>query len=255
MNTLNLLIKLSKRFPRSIAKKYHDHVGLMTGKLPKEVNKIFICLDFDEFLFDEIKEFNPDIIFTHHPFIYGNKKKVFKADSKKEMLVHLLDELNIPVYSMHTNFDEGKGGMNDALACALELNNIYAPQDNLMMRIGYLDSEKEIHEFAKYAKDKLHVKYGLLIASGPKMIKKVAILGGGGSKDYPTAYLEGADIYISGDISHHTRRELIRYNRNYLDLPHEIEKIFIPTLKDILLNIDPTLIIKTSDHEKEPEVI
>ncbi len=42
---------------------------------------------------------------------------------------------------------------------------------------------------------------------------------------------------------------------NYLDMPHEIEKIFMPTMKEILLVFDPTLEIKVVDHEKLPKVI
>ena len=47
MNTKKLFLKLSKRFPKRYAKFYHDHVGLMTGKLPEEVHNILLCLDFD----------------------------------------------------------------------------------------------------------------------------------------------------------------------------------------------------------------
>ena len=48
MNTRKLLLKLSKRFPKRYAKFYHDHVGLMTGKLPEEVHNILKCHTFDD---------------------------------------------------------------------------------------------------------------------------------------------------------------------------------------------------------------
>ena len=121
MNTKKLLLKLSKRFPKRYAKFYHDHVGLMTGKLPEEVHNILLCLDFDYQVFPLIKENKPDLIITHHPFIYGTRAKVFKWDKLKEQLCNEIDALGVPVYSMHTNFDSGKDGMNDALAEALGL--------------------------------------------------------------------------------------------------------------------------------------
>ena len=114
MNTKKLLLKLSKRFPKKYAKFYHDHVGLMTGKLPEEVNNILLCLDFDYEVLPLAKENKPDLIITHHPFIYGTKAKVFKWDKLKEQLCNEIDALGVPVYSMHTNFDSGKDGMNDA---------------------------------------------------------------------------------------------------------------------------------------------
>ena len=86
MNTKLLLRKLANRFPKRYAKMYRDHVGLMTGKLPEEVHKIILCLDLDWEILPLIKENVPDLIITHHPFIYGTKYRVFKYDKRKEEL-------------------------------------------------------------------------------------------------------------------------------------------------------------------------
>ena len=255
MKTRKLLQQLAKRFPKRYAKMYHDHVGLMTGKLPDEVHKIILCLDFDKEVLPMVKENKPDLIITHHPFIFGTKYQVFKRDKLKEALCEEIDTLRVPVYSMHTNFDTGKDGMNDALAEALELQNIYAPEKEIMMRIGELQKAMPIEEFARYAKERLNVDYGLLINEGPTMIKKVGIIGGGGSRDWEVARDEGCDIYISGDVSHHVRRDMVLQGFNYLDLPHEIERIFMPQMKKILLSLDSNLEILMVDHEELPKVV
>ena len=255
MKTKLLLRRLANRFPKRYAKMNHDYVGLMTGKLPEEVHKIVLCLDFDQQVFPLIEENRPDLVMTHHPFIYGTKARVFKWDKRKEELSNTMDALGIPVYSMHTNFDTGRDGMNDALAEALELNNIYRPDNAIMMRIGELKEEMPIEEFAKFAKAKLNVDYGLLIAVGKTIVKKVGIVGGAGSGFWNVARDEGCDIFISGDVPHHIRRSIINEHFNYLDLPHEIEKIFMPQMKKILLSLDPTLEILMVDHEELPKVI
>ena len=69
------------------------------------------------------------------------------------------------------------------------------------------------------------------------------------------AQKEGYDIFISGDIPHHGRREVVLRKYNYLDLPHEIEKIFMPQMEETLLSIDPTLEIVKVDHEELPILI
>ena len=255
MNTKLLLRQLANRFPKRYAKMNHDYVGLMTGKLPEEVHKIVLCLDFDQEVLPLIKENKPDLIITHHPFIYGTKYRVFKWDKLKEELCNEIDALGVPVYSMHTNFDTGKDGMNDALAEALELHNIYAPEKDIMMRIGELEKAMPVEEFAKFAKAKLNVDYGLLIAEGNQMIKKVGVVGGAGSRAWNIARDEGCDIFISGDVPHHIRRSIVVEGFNYLDLPHEIEKIFMPQMKKILLSLDSTLEILMVDHEELPKVI
>ena len=56
-------------------------------------------------------------------------------------------------------------------------------------------------------------------------------------------------------MPHHARREVISYKFNYLDLPHEIEKIFMEQMKMILLEINPSLEIISLDHEVLPKVI
>ena len=43
----------------------------------------------------------------------------------KKLLCEEIDKLGIPVYSFHTNFDAGEGGMNDALCEALHLEDVY----------------------------------------------------------------------------------------------------------------------------------
>ena len=124
--------------------------------------------------------------------------------------------------------------------------------------IGYVNENSDkgmLEEFSKYAIDKLSIAHGLLINSGSTTIKKVAIVGGGGSRGWRIAKEENADIFISGDAPHHIRRDIVNNKYNYLDLPHEIEKIFMPTLCEIIKGFDETLDITLIDHEKEPKVV
>lgn len=255
MNTASLIRKLYNHYPKKIAEHFHDYVGMMVGKLKKETNSIFICLDFDETILEEAINFKPDLIITHHPFFYGSKAKILKKDERKARINEILLEHDISLLSMHTNFDGGTPGMNDALVNALELEDIYTPIEEISMRIGYLKEEMDIDDFAKYAKEKLHADYGALIHEGKDKIKKVGIVGGGGSYFYKVAKDEGCDIYISGDVSHHVRRDIVLDKFNYLDLPHEIESIFMEQLKSVLLSFDSTLNIKTINHEKMMKII
>ena len=255
MNTKVLLNKLAKKFPKRFAKENHDFVGLMSGKLPKEVHKIFLCLDCDWEVFPQIEKEKPDLVITHHPFFYGSKAWILKHNESKRLLNEKLEALGTCVYSFHTNFDTGLGGMNDALAEALELHDVQIVEGSKMMRGGKLPYEMDIEEFAKYAKEHLKVDYALLIAKGNKRVSSAAIIGGGGSGYYFLAQKAGYDVYISGDAPHHVRRDIVNDNYNYLDVPHEVEKIFMPQMKKILLEFDNSLEIVTVDHEKMPKVI
>ena len=256
MNTIKLLRNLAKRFPKSI-RSPGDYVGLMTGKLPEEVNTILLCLDFDDIVYNEILKMKkkPDMILTHHPFIYGTRYRVLKRSEIKRSLVERIDKLGIPVYSMHTNFDTGKGGMNDALAEALGLEDIQPLETCPMARGGRLPKEMEIHEFAKYANQRLNLEYSHLIHAGKDKIKTVAILGGSGAYKYVNAMLEGYDIFITGDTPHHIRRDVIACGYNFLDVAHEVERIFMKQMDKLLKEIDPKLETIIINHEDLPELI
>ncbi len=256
MNTIKLLRNLAKRYPKSIASR-GDYVGLMTGKLKENTKHIVLCLDLDDISFNEIKKLTnkPDLILTHHPFLYGTRYRVFKYDEIKKRLCLEVDSYDIPVYSMHTNFDTGRDGMNDALANRLNLKDVKPLEFSKMARGGYLPEKMEIHEFAKYVTKQFGIEYSQLVHAGKDYIERVAIVGGGGSRRYDVAILEGYDILISGDAPHHVRREIIANHFNYLEVAHEVEKIFMPQMKKILLEIDPTLEITIIDHEKLPELI
>lgn len=258
MKTKILLAKLAKKFPKKLAESY-DHVGLQCGTLKEDTSKILLCLDYDEQVYDYIVSNNLqnkiDLIISHHPFIFGTKAKVLNSDPIKKEIYEKTVKLGIPVYSYHTNFDAGKDGMNDALTQALGLQNIKALDTEPMARGGELKEEMEIHDFAKYAEIKLNVNYGLLLNYGKKMIKKVAIIGGGGWSSFKSAQLEGYDIYISGDIPHHGRRGIVANKYNYLDLPHEIEKIFMKQFSSILKSINSELQIFVVDQEDLPELL
>ena len=80
MKTNKLLRKLAVNFPKSI-KSPGDYVGLMTGKLKDETNTILLCLDLDNEVYETMieKGYKPDLILTHHPFIYGTKYAIIET--------------------------------------------------------------------------------------------------------------------------------------------------------------------------------
>ena len=255
MKATKLISILGKKFPKSVAIKNHDFHGLMLGKPKgKDFQRILLCLDLDYLIYDEILNFKPDLIITHHPFIYGKKSYVLKNDPIKKDLYDKLNNLNICVYSYHTSFDECKDGMNDVLSNKLELVNIKPLESCPMARGGMLKYEMSFEEFNKYCLEKLNIPYSLSFNYGKKTIKTVAIIGGGGWSMFKNAKDEGYDVFISGDMPHHGQRDVILEKYNYINIAHEVENVFMEQMKKILNQIDDTLDIKIVIHEKVPEL-
>jgi putative NIF3 family GTP cyclohydrolase 1 type 2 len=179
METRALLRKLAVYYPQRLRESY-DFGGLMVGRLPSEVHSVFLCLDFDDEAYPYALEAKADIILTHHPFFFGTKYQVLKEDPVKRALFEKMMEQGMVLLSYHTNFDAGTPGMNDELADKLGLLGVKPLVSAPMARGGKLPQTMEVHAFARYAKEKLGVSYGLLIAEGKREIQTVALIGGGG---------------------------------------------------------------------------
>lgn len=258
MKTKSLITKISRRYPKKIAESY-DHPGLQVSKFKEDTNCVLICLDFDEdvlnYIIENHLEQKLDLIITHHPFIFGKKKEVFEEDPIKERVYHKLEELELPIFSLHTNFDNADNGMNDLLAEKLGLQNIRKLCLDNAARGGDLEEEMNIKDFVNYALEKLDVDYGLLINKGSDTIKSVAIVGGSGWRRYKACQLESYDIFISSDIPHHARRDVVANRYNYLDIPHEVEQAFINYFKKMLLSFDSNIEVITVFQEEMPLVL
>ncbi|MEH7437452.1 Nif3-like dinuclear metal center hexameric protein [Neobacillus drentensis] len=114
------IIQLFEQFsPKSLAME-GDKIGLQVGRLNKKVDRVMIALDVLEEVIDEAIEKNVQLIIAHHPIIFRPLKNVLTDTTQGRMVEKLLKH-DIAVYAAHTNLDVAKGGVNDLLATALEL--------------------------------------------------------------------------------------------------------------------------------------
>jgi len=254
MKSKKLINYIWKKYPKK-GQEVWDRCGRQIGVLPAQINRVMICLDYDVEMCEKAREIKPDLIITHHPFIFGTRMKVINSDECRKQVTEITEnEIKSCVYSFHTCFDNANPGMNDILAEKLQLTDICTPESCITMRIGELETPMSIDDFKYYAMDKLNVGYSLLVQGNNSKVKRVGIIGGGAAKDYLLARDEGADIFISGDMTHHTRREIIERNYNYLDVPHEVERVFIDRLKKDLNELNRNLEVITFDHEIEAQI-
>lgn len=98
-----------------------DNVGLQIGSYEKPVKKIMVTLDVMENVVDEAIENDVDLIIAHHPILFKPLKQI-NLDSTKGRIVQKLLANQISVYASHTNLDIARGGVNDMLCNALNIN-------------------------------------------------------------------------------------------------------------------------------------
>ena len=100
-----------------------DNVGLMVGSRQQEVRKVLCALDVNEEVVEEAIQKGVQCIVSHHPFFYAPLKSL-NFDTPKGEIIQKVITHNVSIYSMHTNYDIAKGGLNDYLCEKLGIENI-----------------------------------------------------------------------------------------------------------------------------------
>lgn len=175
-----------------------DNSGFLIGRKEQVVHTCVMALDVTSDVIRYAKEVGAELIITHHPVIFNPIKRV-TSDS----LIWQLIRADISVISAHTNLDLADGGVNDALAKSLALENIrpFENEDNIG-RIGELKTPMMPEAFAAYIKEKLGETADVAY-TGERAIRTVALCGGAGADFIRDAVKAGVDAYVTGEVKHH----------------------------------------------------
>ncbi len=166
-----------------------------------------------------------NLIFAHHPLIFGSLKSVKRGDPIGEM-VHLAMAHGIGVYSAHTNFDQVEDGTADVLAQLLGLQDcepVEATQDGLGYgRVGTLAPALPLEQLL--AKIQTQLEPPELIYSPTadlqQTIERVAVLGGSGASYIGAVCKTGAQVYLTADCKFHQFQEARDRNLILIDSGH-----------------------------------
>jgi dinuclear metal center YbgI/SA1388 family protein len=91
-----------------------DNVGLLVGNPSNEVKKVLLTIDITAEVLAEARQQRMDLIISYHPVIWDGLKKVVAGGQGD--IVYKLIRSDIAVFSIHTALDVARGGVNDALA-------------------------------------------------------------------------------------------------------------------------------------------
>lgn len=118
----DIMAIMEEAFPLYLAESW-DNSGLQIGAADKEVSRLLIALDCDEFTLQQAMEQKADMIITHHPFFFRPVKNINYASPIGRMIQKLV-AADITLYAAHTNLDAAEQGLNQVLAERLGLMDI-----------------------------------------------------------------------------------------------------------------------------------
>ena len=175
-----------------------DNVGILAGSAHQEVERVLCALDLNPAVIEEAKQKDVQLIVTHHPILFRGRKNLREDDPEGRMLCELIRS-RIALIAAHTNFDNANPGVNNVLAAMLGLENIEAYECGL--RAGN-PKQATLGAFCDHARAVLG---GPIRCYGEydREIHRVAVLGGAGGDFAALCKTANADVFLTGEISHH----------------------------------------------------
>ncbi len=231
MNAAELFRKIEKILPLNIALE-GDKVGFIGTKNPEDiqVKKVLVLMDYvpsSELKFAsktlknlEINYKDYDLLITHHP-------PLIKPE--------------IPTYVIHSNWDLITGGACDSLAETLQIKvlDVLDPEAGIGRLGNHINGPITLEELEDLVMEKLNinciksVKTSKFLNNPQIKINKIAIVSGFGLNPHfiKISHERGADVYISGDLTHPGAILARNLGINLIDVNHHSSEI--PGLYDL----------------------
>ena len=256
MKLAELTAHLESFCPVSFAQDW-DNVGLMCGRSDSEIRLVMLALDATGSVIEQAVEAGADLLLTHHPLLFRATKHVTDDDFVGRRILTLAEH-HIACYAMHTNFDVL--GMADAAADELKLLDREVLEvtfeDDVsregLGRVGKLPACMTLEEVAQYVKDVFHIRTVRVYGNPEEPVVTAAVLPGAGGSEIDLAVRAGADVMITGDISHHTGIDAAEKGIAVIDAGHYgVEKLFLPHMEEFFRRELPALRVICA-NEAEP---
>jgi dinuclear metal center YbgI/SA1388 family protein len=212
-----------------------DNSGLLIGQGSDEIEHLYLSLDVDTPLLEEVPK--NSLIITHHPLIFGGLKQLNFAKYPSN-LIQMMVQKKIALIAMHTNFDLSH--LNAYVVAKLGFDITEHKE-----YVAYFDVNKNIEDLA------LHVKrsFGLdtlRIVRAKEWIGRCAMTTGSGGDLIPKI---DADCFLTGDLKYHQALEAKENNLCLMDIGHfESERYFPECLAKYLINFPLKAIMSNSKN-------
>ena len=236
--------------PRELAAEW-DNVGLLAGRRDREVHKVLVSLDVTAAVVEEARQWGAELIAAHHPVIFHPVKRVTDQDPAGEILLRLAEH-GIAAVCMHTNLDAAQGGVNDALAAALQLEEV-APLEGGggIVRTGRLPWPVSVPDFLCAVQEALGAG-GLRCTDGAKPISRVAVGGGACGEFLWAAAAAGCDAFVTADVKYNQFLDAAALGLTLVDAGHfPTEDVVCPVLARHLSERFPELAVRKSASHRE----
>ncbi len=159
-----------------------DLSGWLIETARTDVKKVMLCLTVTEDILNQAQTHACDMIISHHPLF----------------TVPLNFYRGIDIYCAHTNLDKAACGTTEILIKQLGFS-VNREIEHEFLR--FCDLNMPFAELLKLLKQ---VSNNIRYTNEPEMVGRAAFCGGSGTDFWHDAYINGADVLVTGDLKFHT---------------------------------------------------
>ena len=221
MKVQELLCRLQTRLPLHWAEEW-DNSGLLVGNFEDEFENLYLSMDLDLDLVENLKP--NSLVITHHPLIFSGLKRL-NYDTYSSKILKELIKKDISLISMHTNIDKthlNRFVVEKILNFKIENQNEFIA--NVKIDMSFTD-------LLKHLSKKLNLK-NIKFVKTKDYIKTLAICTGSAMSLIDEVQ---ADCFITGDIKYHDAMEAKARGLSLIDIRHyESENHFNILLEELL---------------------
>lgn len=213
-----------------------DKTGFQVGDREKEIGHIFVAVDATDEVIEEAVRAGADMILTHHPMIFSPLASVTTDTFNGRRVIKMIEN-GLCYMSTHTNYDSCR--MADLAAERLELQECRVLEEVAdgigIGKVGKLPKEMSLRECALYVKEKFEIPSVKFFGDGDQKVNVAAICPGSGRSVIGLCHALGAEVFITGDIDHHTGIDQVDDALPIIDAGHYgVEHIYIEDMCKIL---------------------
>jgi GTP cyclohydrolase I len=215
---------LQKAAPACLAESW-DNPGLQVGFPDRPLHTLLSALDPSVSVVEQAASKGAGLIVTHHPLFFKSVSSLV-LDRFPGDVVEAAVCRNISLVSLHTNLDSARDGISDALAEMIGLRDVEVLEESRkdegvgLGRIGNLmDTETAEGVFTRI-KTSLGLRHIRVAGGSSAPIRRIAVVGGSGGGMVTEAADAGADLLVTGDVTHHQALDAVHRGLIVVDAGH-----------------------------------
>ena len=221
MEKLVAPLTLSEQF----CKKYgaYDNSGIILDS-GEQVKGILFCLDLTSAAVKKAKSLGCNLIFTHHPAIFGGIKRIDGMGCGTDRAIAECIKCGISVISMHLNFDAAPEGIDYYLMRGLGGNGFSALDvvgGGAYGRV-YDVAPIKLKALGERVRSTFCSDRVIIYGQEDREIRRIASFCGAGCDERAIAFAQtgGADAFVSSDFKHHLIADLVSRGIAVISLTH-----------------------------------